>query len=73
MPSPAIAPMMTKAEMEVKNAPACGLLNSLVTSTVTPVVATADTAEEARFSVVPRRTSATPRPPGPAPWRAGGG
>jgi hypothetical protein len=53
--------------MAVKKAPATGLLNSLVTNTVTPTVVAAATPAPIRFSVPPRATSAScAGPPVPA-------
>src|SRR5215467_11708911 len=50
---------MRKAEVAVKNAPATGLLNCLVTSRVTTRVLTPATAAPRRFSAPPRATWAS--------------
>ena len=49
--------------MAEKNAPATGGLNCRVTSTVTPIEVTAETAAPMRFRVLPRETSASFPPP----------
>ena len=67
-----------RGSVAAKNAPASAFPKALATSTVAPVVAIAETPADARFSVLPRRTSAVPigrpppgRPPlGRAPLRA---
>src|SRR5262245_49804843 len=72
---------MMKAAVAAKKAPASAFPKALATSTVAPVVAIAETPADARFSVLPRRTSAVPierpppgrPPPGRAPLRACGG
>ena len=62
--------------MAVKKAPATGLLNCLVTKTVTPKVVAAETPAPIRLRVPPRATSAScgcPPPPLPAGRPAGTG
>ena len=73
--APTLAPRLATAstirniEIAVKNAPATGLLKWRVTTTVRPIVATAETAAPTRFRAPPRATPASPawvppRPPG---------
>src|SRR5262249_20741920 len=69
-PRLATASTIRNAEVAVKKAPAIGLLNCLVTRTVTPRVVAAETPAPIRFSVPPRATSASWAGP-PLPGRAG--
>jgi hypothetical protein len=50
---------MRNSEVAVKNVPAIGLLNCLVTTTVMVVVASAEIAAATKFSRLPRPTSAS--------------